>query len=117
MSHSHHERIVCICGNVLMTCRCIEPKTDKIAPHPCRCNRPILGSAHLVPEAPPPANPRVEILEKVAEAARSAEREIELYFTVVLQRGGMMPDATKLAGAVRELRAALAALSAERKEK
>lgn len=41
MSH-HHERLVCSCGAVIMQCRCIEPKTDKIVQlgcEPCKALR------------------------------------------------------------------------------
>lgn len=35
MSGHHHERLVCKCGAVIAQCRCMEPKTDRIAAQDC----------------------------------------------------------------------------------
>lgn len=40
MSH-HHERQLCRCGAVIMQCRCIEPKTDRVVTPSCHRCRPL----------------------------------------------------------------------------
>ena len=40
MSHPGHSITVCICGNVLSQCRCMDADKTKIVSKPCKCTVP-----------------------------------------------------------------------------
>jgi hypothetical protein len=62
MSH-HHERQLCRCGAVIMQCRCIEPKTDRVVTPWCARCRPLDGTTSRPAAATPPTLSRREKIE------------------------------------------------------